>query len=136
MIPLTDEQKAIVLHPQGHHAKVLAAVGSGKTFTLVYRIEHLVVENNVNPASIQVLMFNRWARQDFEKKLRDVGIPAARQPKVNTFHSFANMVIKDLQKRGIIGIQWETWVDEREEEARFTLHRVIQNLEKNTIPPD
>jgi len=137
MITLTDEQKAIVFHPQGHHAKVLAAVGSGKTSTLVYRIEHLVVENNVNPASIQVLMFNRWARQQFVEKLDEVGILTAQQPKVNTFHSFANVVIKDLQKRGLIGIQWENWVEEREEEARRTLHRVVQNLENiKKIPPD
>ena len=45
MIPLTDEQKALVLHPQGHHAKVLAVVGSGRTSALVYRIKHLVVKN-------------------------------------------------------------------------------------------
>jgi DNA helicase-2/ATP-dependent DNA helicase PcrA len=39
---LTDEQMAIIRHALNSHAKVLSVAGSGKTTTMVERIDHLV----------------------------------------------------------------------------------------------
>ena len=60
---LTDEQVAIIEHPLNKHARVLAVAGSGKTSTMVKRIRYLVEKHGVPPSSIQVLMFNRLAKE-------------------------------------------------------------------------
>jgi DNA helicase-2/ATP-dependent DNA helicase PcrA len=61
-ITLTDEQLAVMHHPLGRHARVLAVAGSGKSFTMACRIQHLVMDCHIPPHSIKVLMFNRLAR--------------------------------------------------------------------------
>jgi DNA helicase-2/ATP-dependent DNA helicase PcrA len=61
-ITLTDEQLAVMHHPMGRHARVLAVAGSGKSFTMACRIQHLVMDCHIPPHSIKVLMFNRLAR--------------------------------------------------------------------------
>lgn len=134
---LTKEQEAVVHHPLGKHAKILAVAGSGKTTTLVYRIQHLVDEKQVNPHSIQVLMFNRLARAQFVEKMGEVGIPQPRQPKVDTFHSYSYSFVQNLIALGLLPGEREFWIEDREEQARITVHRAIKQLEQaRRIPPD
>ena len=68
-IELTTEQKAVINHSLGRHARVLAVAGSGKTTTLAHRVKHLLTEQHVLPGAIQVLMFNRLARVQFQQRL-------------------------------------------------------------------
>jgi DNA helicase-2/ATP-dependent DNA helicase PcrA len=35
---LTSEQETIIRHPVGHHARILAVAGSGKTTTMAHRV--------------------------------------------------------------------------------------------------
>lgn len=134
---LTSEQLAVVHHPQGRHAHILAVAGSGKTSTLVYRVRHLVQEAHVSRDAIQVLMFNRLARRQFSERMDQAEVPRARQPKVDTFHSFAFRFIQDMTRRGLLPATLDHWIDDREEFGRFNLHRVINDLEKRrVIPPD
>lgn len=93
---LTEEQKQVIAHPDGHHGKVLAVAGSGKTTTMAYRILHLIRERGVNARQIQVLMFNRLARMQFVDTLARIGLTEGQQPAVNTFHSYAYGLI-DIQ---------------------------------------
>ena len=65
----TDEQRQVIQHPDGHHGRVLSVAGSGKTMTMAFRIEHLMKECRVTKRQIQVLMFNRLARNQFIEKL-------------------------------------------------------------------
>jgi DNA helicase-2/ATP-dependent DNA helicase PcrA len=39
---LTSEQQAVVAHPTGFHARVLAVAGSGKTTTMAHRVKQLL----------------------------------------------------------------------------------------------
>jgi len=134
---LTEEQKAIINHPLQHHAKILAVAGSGKTSTLVHRIKHLVMDLNINPSSIQVLMFNKLASKQFYDMVQKLVIPSELNPKINTFHSFAYGFIRDMMGRGLLPGQWEFWTDDQQERERFLLHRVVSSLEKNgLIPPE
>jgi len=134
---LTTEQEAIIHHPEGKHARILAVAGSGKTSTLVYRIKHLVEEKSVDPASIQVLMFNRLARLQFKQRLEEEGVSVDRQPKVDTFHSYAYAFINKMIGKGVFPGDWDYWFEEEGDRARAVLHRVISELvEKNSIPAD
>lgn len=126
---LTSEQLRVVQHPRGRHARVMAVAGSGKTTTMVRRIEHLIRNESVNPRSITVLVYNALARQDFKRKLRESGIPEGLQPsRVHTFHSFAYSVLLELIDEGIIP-KWEFLTDDGgEERARYLLHKAIREL--------
>lgn len=88
-LALTDEQLQVLVHPDGHHARVLSVAGSGKTTTMAHRIRHLIQERGVERHQIQVLMFNAAARKQFQQRLEDIGVPPESQPPVDTFHSYS-----------------------------------------------
>lgn len=88
---LTSEQKAVVTFNQGHSI-VEAVAGSGKTTTLIKRVEYLIKNKNVNPDDILILMYNKDAQVTFDKKLSKIkGL--TNKPQVKTFHSFAKAIL-------------------------------------------
>jgi DNA helicase-2/ATP-dependent DNA helicase PcrA len=115
MQKITEEQYKIIRHPVGLHAKVLAVAGSGKTTTMVERVKHLVENEGVNPGRIQILMFNRMAKQDFQYKLNNCGLSRGMLPPVNTFHSLALRIVQDAQDEGIVDKEIEIWTDDKSE---------------------
>ena len=54
-IELTTEQKAVINHSLGRHARVLAVAGSGKTTTLAHRVKHLLTEQHVTSLTLFLL---------------------------------------------------------------------------------
>lgn len=134
---MTSEQDLVIAHPFGHHARVLAVAGSGKTTTLVHRIKHLTLDLGVDHQRIRVLMFNRFARQQFQDRMVAIGIPAHNQPTIHTFHSFAFHFIKEMMALGKLPGNLEFWLDEKEELIRLSVHRAITNLERSSqIEPE
>lgn len=94
---LTCEQKAVVTFNKWHSI-VEAVAGSGKTTTLIKRVEYLIKNQNINPDDILILMYNKDAQVTFENKLAKIkGL--GNKPQVKTFHSFAKAVLdkNDIQ---------------------------------------
>ena len=88
---LTTEQKAVVTF-NGRHSIVQAVAGSGKTTTLIKRVEFLIKNKNISPSDILILMYNKDAQVSFDNKLSKIkGL--AIKPKVRTFHSFAKSIV-------------------------------------------
>lgn len=121
-IDLTDEQRKVIQHPDGQHGRVLSVAGSGKTTTMALRIEHLMKDRGVPRHQIQVLMFNHLARNQFKDKLVELGISRNRQPRVDTFHSYAYRVTNLAS--------YQKWLGEYEELANFNLKRTISAVLK------
>ena len=101
MTSLTDEQKAIVT--LGYkHCVITAVAGSGKTTTLAWRIRHLL-EQGHDPERMLILMFNRSARADFQRKLRelchDVRI---RLPEIRTYHAMGLRLYRRFVREGYL----------------------------------
>jgi len=96
---LTDEQSAVVSHDPNKHATVLAVAGSGKTTTMVYRVQHLLRARDVHPSGLRVVMFNRDARRAFEEKLSATGITNVR---VQTFHAMGYALVRWAIERGLL----------------------------------
>ena len=117
---LTEEQEQVIAHPDGHHGKVLAVAGSGKTTTMAYRIRHLIQERGVKPHQIQVLMFNRLAREQFLDTLAAAGLTESQHPPVNTFHSYAYHLIDALG--------YQLWVGKTEDQAHLCLLRARNSV--------
>ena len=105
--------------------------GSGKTTTMAYRIKYLIEERAVAPNSIRVLMFNRLARVQFQERLADIGIPRMYQPPVDTFHSFAYRLIRQMMDSGVIPASTEFWIDGRGEQIWLYTNIAITNLERS-----
>lgn len=128
---LTAEQQNIIKHPTGKHARVLAVAGSGKTTTMVYRIEYLAKEMKVNPSAIMVVMFNRLAKQQFEEKLLSILPVEGESVKVYTFHGLAFKLWNDAVKGNYAQIVKNMWTGSKEELSRICMHRVITEFQKN-----
>jgi DNA helicase-2/ATP-dependent DNA helicase PcrA len=129
-LSLTNEQLAVIHHPVGKHARVLAVAGSGKSLTMAYRIKHLVLEYHVAPHSIRVLMFNRLAREQFRNHLEHTGLPDILQPEVHTFHSFSFQIINAMVRIGVLPGLTQYWTGEKEELVWLTAKRAIESLER------
>lgn len=54
---LNDEQKEVVFAPIDKNIRIVASAGSGKTTTILYRVQYLL-ENKVDPSTIMLTTFN------------------------------------------------------------------------------
>ena len=93
---LSAEQEEVVDAPVDAQLLVLAGAGTGKTHTLIERLNHLVERDEVPPGSgVLVLSFTRAAVGEIRDRLRsrdgDAGFVRAR-----TFDSFATRVLNEL----------------------------------------
>ncbi|WP_432464983.1 ATP-dependent helicase [Enterobacter hormaechei] len=96
---LTWEQKSIVSHDTGH-ALVKAVPGSGKTTTLVKRVERLV-KTGTDPRSILILMYNKSAQVSFTENLK-TALMSSVIPEIRTFHSLALKIVGYGERQQII----------------------------------
>jgi DNA helicase-2/ATP-dependent DNA helicase PcrA len=80
-------------------ALIVAGPGSGKTSTLIGRVEYLIARQQVRPENILALTFSRKAAQEMTERLQTVLCnyhPSLAQgaPVVSTFHAFCANVLR------------------------------------------
>ncbi len=101
---LNDEQYAAVTAPDGP-ALVVAAAGTGKTRTLIYRLAYLVRAKGVQPWEVLLLTFtNKAAKEMIERASTLIESASDRgfdRGMSGTFHSFANRLLR--KHAGLIG---------------------------------
>ncbi|GAA3905550.1 ATP-dependent helicase [Halomonas cibimaris] len=97
---LTRQQQAVI-HHAGGHARVAAVAGAGKTTTMAARVLHLLAQG-VAPKRMLVLMFNRSAREDFQRRLSSMAPPGQALPDVRTFHSLGHRLSQSLCRWGVL----------------------------------
>lgn len=89
---LNAEQLAAVTAPDGP-ILVLAAAGTGKTRTLVYRVAHLI-ERGVPSNRILLATFTNKAAREMLERARDLVGPAVNGVWGGTFHHVANRMLR------------------------------------------
>ncbi|MDA8792681.1 UvrD-helicase domain-containing protein [Bacteriovoracaceae bacterium] len=90
---LNDDQKAVVENVNGP-SMVLAGAGSGKTRTLVSRIQYLIQEKKVSAYKILALTFSNKAAKEMRSRLSEaLNVPEG-QLMVTTFHSFCARLLR------------------------------------------
>lgn len=90
---LNPSQREAVLETDGP-VMILAGAGSGKTRTLVARIQYLLEEKNVSPFQILAVTFSNKAAREMRERLAhstQINIGALQ---VTTFHSFCARVLR------------------------------------------
>ncbi|MGO2580987.1 MAG: UvrD-helicase domain-containing protein, partial [Halomonas sp.] len=97
---LTAEQQAVVNHSTGH-ARVAAVAGAGKTTTMAARVLYLLA-SGVPSKRILVLMFNRSAKDDFQRRLASMAPAGQVLPDVRTFHSLGHRLTQSLSRWGAL----------------------------------
>ena len=75
-----------------------AGPGTGKTRTLVHRIQHLL-DNGASPASILALTFSNKAAEEMRERLSASNAEAAIEMWVGTFHAFGLELITKYHQR-------------------------------------
>ncbi len=69
-------------------ALIVAGPGSGKTSTLIGRVDYLIRTSGIPSQQILALTFSRKAAQEMEERLQKLLTDAYVLPKVSTFHAF------------------------------------------------
>ena len=92
LVPNADQQRAIDLLE--NPVMLLAGPGTGKTFTVIRRIEKMLA-SGIEPSSILCLTFSDAAANEMRQRLiKKMGV-AALGVDVYTYHSFCNEIIKN-----------------------------------------
>lgn len=92
----TEEQERAAL-AGGVPVLIDAGPGTGKTKTLVRRVEHLVREKGIDPGKILVLTFSNEAASELRERLEaSVGVEAASSMVISTFHGFGVVLLNVL----------------------------------------
>lgn len=93
VLDFTSQQRAVIESSAQDRLLVVASAGTGKTATLVARLEHLAADTGLSPASeLLVLTFSRAAAGELQRRLRRSAGEAA-YAKVSTFDSFATRIL-------------------------------------------
>jgi superfamily I DNA/RNA helicase len=84
-----DDSQVAAATFTGAPALVCAGPGTGKTATLVRRVEYLLDEFGAEPESLLVLTFSNEAAQELEERVADrFGEQIAARIRISTFHGF------------------------------------------------
>ena len=90
---LNNEQFQAVSAPDGP-ALVVAAAGTGKTRTLIYRLAWLVTEKSVEPWEVLLLTFTNKAANEMLSRAEELINRQFNSGHSGTFHSFANRILR------------------------------------------
>ena len=74
--------------------RVLAGAGTGKTFTMVRKIEHLIDEHDVSPERILALTFTNKAAAEMRGRIEALLEHSVRGMWVGTFHGIAHRLLR------------------------------------------
>ena len=124
MFPLTSPQQQVATAPPSSRQLVTAGPGTGKTHTLIARLQFLIDECDLGAGDeVLVLSFSRAAVREIRARLRDAGEAgdgsAMRRVRAQTFDSFATSLLSEVQPEGA----WQTCNYEARIEAATALLR-------------
>ena len=90
---LNQQQKQAVLHTDGP-VMILAGAGSGKTRTLVSRVQYLMDEKNVSPFRILAVTFSNKAAREMRERISIQSQVDLGALQVTTFHAFCARLLR------------------------------------------
>ena len=88
-------QQRTIIESERYPMRVLAGAGTGKTFTMVRKMENLIDEHGVSPDRILALTFTNNAADSMREKLNAKLGPAGYDVDAYTYHSICNEILTD-----------------------------------------
>jgi DNA polymerase III epsilon subunit family exonuclease len=95
--PTVQQRKAIEA-PLGP-LLVVAGPGAGKTFCLIYRIQHLIQHLDISPRRILAVTFTNKAAGEIASRLHEARGRAAAEVTRGTLHAICLMILRDFAER-------------------------------------
>lgn len=116
-----------ILNPEQYEAAtygdgpllVLAAAGTGKTQTLVYRVAHLI-DVGIPPEAILLLTFTNRAASEMLERAKLVAGPSAERVWGGTFHSICNRILRRHART--LGFNSDFTIADRDDTRRLIEH--------------
>jgi DNA helicase-2/ATP-dependent DNA helicase PcrA len=90
---LNAEQLQAVTHGDGP-LLIIAGAGTGKTTVITQRIQHLILDKQINPSHILALTFTEKAAKEMETRTDEVLPYGYSQMWIETFHAFCDRLIR------------------------------------------
>ena len=105
---------------------VLAGAGTGKTYTIVEKIKHLVLNKNVDAGKIVCITFSNEAANNLVlrvKKLLGDKLKDGKEPVIRTFHGFSADLLREFGEK--IGVNSKFRILDPDQ-AKVILHRNLK----------
>lgn len=88
---MNPEQESAASAPKGY-VQIIAGPGTGKTFTLIHRLKHLL-DDGLDPKRLIVMTFTNQAASEMAQRL---GTDKNQMPYLSTFHKVAIRILKQI----------------------------------------
>lgn len=128
---LNEEQQLMVQHEIGKPAALMAGAGSGKTHTLLARINYLITQKQVAPRRILAITFTNKAAREIQARLEGCQDEA---PRICTIHSLALSAIRRAP-RGFGLLDKITPLDDYDQTTLIKQLLERQKIEKDEVNP-
>jgi superfamily I DNA/RNA helicase/RecB family exonuclease len=126
-------QQETVIESEEYPMRVLAGAGTGKTFTMVRKIEHLIDEGGVSPDRILALTFTNNAADSMREKLNAKLGTAGYDVDAYTYHSICNEILRDYAYEAGLDPNFDVVTDA---EKYVILLDVLDEIEYRIVKPN
>ncbi|CCQ37065.1 UvrD/REP family helicase [Natronomonas moolapensis 8.8.11] len=128
-----EPQQETIIDSEAYPMRVLAGAGTGKTFTMVRKIEHLIDEEDVSPDRILALTFTNNAADSMREKLNAKLGTAGYDIDAYTYHSICNEILTDYAYEAGIDPDFEVATDA---EKYAVVLDVLDDIEYRSVKPN
>jgi len=128
-----EDQQAAIIESDAYPMRVLAGAGTGKTFTMVRKIEHLIDERGVSPDRILALTFTNNAAGSMREKLNAKLGTAGYDIDAYTYHSICNELLTDYAYEAGVDPDFEVVSDA---EKYAIVLDVLDDIEYRWVTPN
>jgi len=128
-----EPQQETIINSEAYPMRVLAGAGTGKTFTMVRKIEHLIDKQGVSPDRILALTFTNNAADSMREKLNAKLGTAGYDIDAYTYHSICNEILTDYAYEAGIDPDFEVATDA---EKYAIVLDVLDDIEYRFVKPN
>ena len=128
-----EPQQQVIIDSDAYPMRVLAGAGTGKTFTMVRKIEYLIDEKDVSPDRILALTFTNNAADSMREKLNAKLGAAGYDIDAYTYHSICNEILTDYAYEAGIDPDFEVATDA---EKYAIVLDVLDEIEYRSVKPN
>jgi len=128
-----EPQQRTIIDSDAYPMRVLAGAGTGKTFTMVRKIEHLIHEEDVSPDRILGLTFTNNAADSMREKLNAKLGTAGYDIDAYTYHSICNEILSDYAYEAGLDPDFEVATDA---ETYAIVLDVLDEIEYRSVKPN
>ena len=127
-----DQQRRIIRSDE-YPMRVLAGAGTGKTFTMVRKIEHLIDEKGVSPDRILALTFTNNAADSMQEKLQEKLGTSGYDVDAFTYHSICHAILQEYAYTAGIDPDFDVATDAEKYAVALD---VLDEIEYRTVKPN